>query len=100
MNAEFDIPANLGIGNHALVLRGVDIDNRPITLYQFFTVRSATSNDMDGDGIPDDEDNCQFIREWYDEQTGENICTVKATSSDGLISSDPPVSAAPINNQP
>lgn len=78
VNAEFDIPANLGIGNHALVLRGVDIDNRPITLYQFFTVRSATPNDMDGDGILDDEDNCQFIREWYDERTGENVCAVKA----------------------
>lgn len=78
VNAEFDIPANLGIGNHALVLRGVDIDNRPITLYQFFTVRSAIPNDMDGDGILDDEDNCQFIREWYDERTGENVCAVKA----------------------
>ena len=61
------------IGNHVIVVEGIDSSNMPTQLYQFIQV-GIFDDDADGDGIPDDIDKCQFITEWYDEQTGENLC--------------------------
>ena len=38
------------------------------------TVTSGRLGDMDGDGVPDGQDQCNFISKWVDEFTGIDIC--------------------------
>ncbi len=64
---------NVGIGRHVLVLDGTSEEGNPIELFQFVEVK-ASATDADGDGIPDDQDPCQYITSWYDEETGEDVC--------------------------
>ena len=63
----------VGVGRHVLVLEGTGEEGIPVDLFQFMEVK-ASATDADGDGIPDDQDLCQYITEWYDEETGDNIC--------------------------
>ena len=71
---ETTLPESIDIGHHFLMVKGKTFSGEPMTLYQFVTVVSDTPNDADGDGIPDDEDSCPFIDQWFDETTGEDIC--------------------------
>ncbi len=72
---------DVSIGRHVLVINGTSTDGNPIRLYQHIEVR-ASSTDADGDGVLDENDNCQFITEWYDEVTGENVCLLHAEKVD------------------
>lgn len=74
LRAEITLPESVGMGYHTLVVKGISPSGEPVTLYQFITVTSGIDGDMDGDGIPDMEDRCMFIVEWYDEQSGEDVC--------------------------
>lgn len=65
------------LGRHVFVLNGVDSDGYPTRRYQFITVASSDINDDDGDGIPNGQDGCFFIAQWYDEDTGEDVCSLK-----------------------
>lgn len=73
VTAEFDIPDVVEAGEHLLMLEGQSYIGEPVTLYQFITV-GAKEGDVDGDGIPDNEDRCQFVTEWFDEETGLDVC--------------------------
>ena len=73
LTTEFNIPDGVGPGEHLLVLEGQTYDGEPIAIYQYITV-GVKEGDIDGDGIPDSEDRCQFITEWFDEETGKDIC--------------------------
>lgn len=72
-----DIP----IGNHILVLSGVTPSGEPIELYQFITV-AHSSDDVDGDGIPNGQDRCMFVTSWYDETTGKDVCTLDSAEDE------------------
>ena len=74
LRATFTLPSSIEPGRHVLVLEGISPSGEAIKYFQFFTVTSGKVNDVDGDGIPDDQDVCPFINEWYDEQTHKNVC--------------------------
>lgn len=78
MSAEVDL-SSLGHGYHTVVLKGKSYSSEPVTYYQFITV-AASEDDIDGDGIHNEDDRCQFVESWYDEATGNDICT-EATST-------------------
>ena len=74
LTAEVSLPDSITPGYHTLVIEGTSISGDPITLYQFITVTSGMKDDMDGDGISDEYDRCNFISEWIDEATGVDVC--------------------------
>lgn len=61
------------MGKHMLVVEGTGPGGKPIRMYQSIQI-NVSADDFDGDGIPNQYDRCEFIVEWYDEQTGQNIC--------------------------
>ena len=71
--AEFTIPEAVEPGEHLLLLEGQTYAGEPIAIYQYVTV-GVKEGDVDGDGVPDEEDRCQFITEWFDEETGQDVC--------------------------
>ena len=73
VTAEFDIPEAVEAGEHLLMLEGQSYTGEQITLYQFITI-GAKEGDIDGDGVPDSEDRCQFVTEWFDEETEVDTC--------------------------
>lgn len=77
VDVEIALPEEVTMGHHTLVVEGVSSTGDPVTLYQNITVTSGIDGDMDGDGIPDDSDKCQFITKWIDESTGKNMCSVQ-----------------------
>lgn len=66
------IPENVAMGVHLFTISGFDKDGLPLTVQQFINVTSGVDGDLDGDGIPDAEDSCFVIKEWY--ENSENIC--------------------------
>lgn len=74
LQATITIPRSVGIGTHLLTISGLDPDGEAISAQQFVTVISNIPGDADGDGIPDDEDSCFVISEWY--ENGVDICAV------------------------
>lgn len=88
LHATLDL-SNVRPGKHVLVVEGTSPSGDPTTLYQFITVHAA-EDDADGDGIPNDEDVCNFFDSWLDEQTGQDICVVQTvdTTSDEIVSDD------------
>lgn len=72
LKASYTIPRTIGIGVHLLTLTGYDSDNEPLQVQQFIHVVSDVKGDIDGDGIPDDRDDCYMVTEWYAD--GRNIC--------------------------
>lgn len=68
------VPDGLPLGYHLITLRGVSPSGEPVTYVQFVTINSDILNDIDADGIPDNQDVCQFVSSWYDEMSGDNIC--------------------------
>ena len=71
---EANLPESIDIGYHFLMVEGKTFSGEPMTLYQFIAVISDIPNDADADGIPDDEDACIFVSQWFDEETGEDVC--------------------------
>jgi hypothetical protein len=63
-------------GRHVLIMAGLSYGNEPVRYTQFATVR-ASDTDADGDGIFDEDDQCDFISVWIDEVSGHNICSVQ-----------------------
>jgi hypothetical protein len=43
---------------------------------------------MDGDGVPDEQDQCNFIAEWIDEETGIDMCSDADMQNDDLMAED------------
>lgn len=72
--------ANVPIGKHTLVLEGTAADGTPATYYQFVEVRYS-QDDADGDGIMDTDDKCNFVRYWYDETMGKDVCSTSDADS-------------------
>lgn len=79
--ASIVLPKTVKPGRHVLVLEGTSPTGELVRYYQFITVASKNSGDMDGDGIKDSEDPCQFISSWIDEQTNKDVCKVKASAN-------------------
>lgn len=82
------LPDTIAPGHHTVVLEGTSYSGEPITLYQFVTVTSGVPGDMDGDGVPDEQDQCNFIAEWIDEETGIDICSDADMQNDGLMTEE------------
>lgn len=82
------IPDTIAPGYHTLVLEGATHSGEPITLYQFITVTSGITGDIDGDGMPDEDDRCNFIIEWVDEATGVDVCSTDVISEGGARHAD------------
>ncbi len=61
----YKIPRSVGIGMHLLTLTGYDEENKPIQVQQFVRVTNDVPGDADGDGIPDEDDPCYGVTEWY-----------------------------------
>lgn len=67
----------IGPGQHVLVLEGKSYSGEDVRYYQYVTI-GAEEGDIDGDGIPDNEDKCAFIENWIDETSGNDVCRVDA----------------------
>ena len=52
---------------------GKSYSGEPLEYIQFITIYD-NENDTDGDGIPNDQDRCEFINIWIDEETGRDHC--------------------------
>lgn len=74
---EFTVPQHVRPGIHMLVLDITSLDGSKRRQYQFIELRSDKKEDRDGDGIIDSKDSCLYIRQWFDEVTGEDICKRK-----------------------
>lgn len=79
---EVKLPEAIGMGMHLLLLTGEDTNGESLVIQQFITVTSGISGDIDGDGIPDDQDKCDFITEWY--QDGVNLCADEADAKNAI----------------
>jgi hypothetical protein len=82
------LPDTIAPGHHTVVLEGTSYSGEPITLYQFVTVTSGVPGDMDGDGVPDEQDQCNFIAEWIDEEMGIDMCSDADMQNDGLMTEE------------
>ena len=71
--------SKLGPGYHVITLTGRAYSGQPATYYQFVTI-AASVDDVDGDGVKNDDDHCAFLSTWYDETTGKNICDTTSGS--------------------
>lgn len=97
---ELDI-SGLEPGLHTIVFRGKSYSGEPVVYYQFLTV-AHSEDDIDGDGIKNKNDRCDFITSWYDEATGKDVCEVEQGSSipdapkrtPASQSTEPPVASA------
>lgn len=74
LGLDITLPDELKPGRHVILLEGTSPSGDPIALYQFVTIVSNDPDDIDGDGIEDDRDNCLFISSWYDESSGVDVC--------------------------
>lgn len=61
LHYQITIPADTPPGPHQLVFTGVSPSGEPIEYVQEIFVIGSDSNDVDGDGIPDNQDQCLFI---------------------------------------
>lgn len=82
--AQITLPASVSVGYHVLTLSGVTTSGEPLLYYEFIQVQSSNINDLDGDGIPNEIDNCKYIAHWYNETSGEDEC-VKPIQSEPLM---------------
>lgn len=80
------IPPELGIGKHLFTFTGLDVNDQPVQLQQFVYVTGSDSNDIDGDGIPNEYDPCFAITKWYENDV--DICaSTQPTPLNGDVSS-------------
>ncbi len=77
------VPKSVGAGTHLLTISGVDPDGETVSVQQFVTVVSNTPSDADADGIPDDEDPCFALFEWY--ENGVDMCATNKQQSRPVI---------------
>ncbi len=82
------LPESITPGVHLLTLSGEDIYGDPLVVRQFITVMSSLPDDIDGDGILDEDDTCNFITSWY--QDGKDICRADTTLTMSLNSKATP----------
>lgn len=67
------IPESVSAGYHTLVLSGTSYSGEPIELYQTILVRGSNPDDIDDDGILDNEDSCMFIEPINQDADGDGI---------------------------
>jgi lysophospholipase L1-like esterase len=77
LEGELSLPSSVTPGYHLLLAEGHSPSGEPTRIYQFVEVQSS-DNDADGDGIANNNDTCEFITTWYDEQSGKDICKTTA----------------------
>ena len=73
----FVIPKGTPLGIHMLVVEVTSQSGEQSRYYQYVELKSGKSDDRDGDGIKDSQDPCLYIKNWYDEASGEDICKRK-----------------------
>lgn len=78
LSVSVDLIDEVDPGQHVLVLEGESYSGEKIAFYQFITIGSKRG-DIDGDGIPDSRDRCNFIESWIDESTGKDVCVASAS---------------------
>lgn len=60
-------------GYHTLELSGTGSDGKPLTLWKIMEVRSEDPNDYDGDGIPNAQDQCNYIQPTGYDRDGDSV---------------------------
>lgn len=78
IDATVKIPKTVSPGQHMIVAEVTSNDNLVKRYYQFVEIGSGIANDKDGDGIADAEDNCLYLKVWYDESTGKDVCKISS----------------------
>ena len=73
LEANVAIPNSVAIGKHLVTLTGDGVNGEPVQIQQFVYVTSGILDDIDGDGILDEDDECNFVAEWY--VGDKNICS-------------------------
>lgn len=76
LSAQVTLPPSIKPGYHVIVVSGISPSGEAIKYYQFIEVQSDNPNDFDADGIPNASDNCQYIKHWYNETSGKDVCAV------------------------
>lgn len=82
INATVRIPTTVSPGQHMIVAAVTSNDKVVKRYYQFVEIGSGVANDKDGDGIVDADDRCLYLKVWYDESTGKDICKVDTETPD------------------
>ena len=78
LSATITLPANVHLGYHVLSITGESLQGGEVDVQQFVTVAGTNPDDIDGDGIPNSEDRCDFIPYWYDDN-GRDVCASDQT---------------------
>jgi hypothetical protein len=83
LGASLTIPASLNPGFHTLHFYGQDINGQKLDIYKVIYV-GASSNDFDGDGVPNDKELCQIGEtsgQDYDQDKIDDACDSIITTS-------------------
>ncbi|HET9722053.1 MAG TPA: GDSL-type esterase/lipase family protein, partial [Candidatus Saccharimonadales bacterium] len=91
LNAQITIPSDTPAGYHTLHFYGTNIADQPVDIYKFIYI-AASAEDMDGDGMPDDQQACIGVTssgQDYDQDGIDDAC-------DADISLPPLVSTAAV----
>lgn len=67
------IPESVSAGSHTIVLSGTSYSGEPVELYQTILVRGSNPDDIDDDGILDNQDSCMFIEPINQDTDGDAI---------------------------
>ncbi|MGB3945808.1 MAG: SGNH/GDSL hydrolase family protein, partial [Candidatus Saccharimonadales bacterium] len=81
INATISVPLKTDPGVHMLVADVVSSDGSKKRYFQYIEVKSPRTDDRDGDGILDSVDSCLYVKYWYDEQSGKDVCTTVTSGS-------------------
>ena len=90
LSTTIELSEDVPIGRHLLMLEGRSYSGEEMTLYQPIIVLGENPDDVDSDGIEDSKDKCLFIIEWFDEQSGKNVCSDKEKDAAAVDISEAP----------
>lgn len=88
---QITLPSTIAPGYHTLEIESIDQNGEPLKLWKIIEVRSEDPNDYDGDGIPNDVDQCQYIQPANVDADNDGI-------DDGCDPEIPPIITTPLTN--
>lgn len=88
---QITLPSTITPGYHTLEIESIDQNGEPLKLWKIIEVRSEDPNDYDGDGIPNNVDQCQYIQPANVDADNDDI-------DDGCDPEVPPITTTPLTN--